>query len=222
MLPALMGAAVAAACTLGACTVVPIGQEAQFTGATSFDAASEGDALWDDKVTKEVSEGAVDLSALLAAGDLTSEDVVKANNGHDLAATSNAANNSVVYAVKGTGTVTEVVAKAADESASSKGYITVQVDGYSGPAVVHIAVGPVITSTSLRDYPKSISLNDYKDTTEWSNVSQSINKIVLSDVVEPADIANIQGKKVTFTGAFTTNPADANAIDITPIELKAE
>lgn len=193
-------------------------------GASSFDASTAGEQLWEEQVEKEYPNKAVDLAVLLndSQGDLMSEDVISAHGGKDLTTTSSAANNSVVYCVKGTGTVTSVDAKAVDDSASSKGYITVQLDDYSGSAVVRIAVGPVVSSTSLRDYLDGVSLNDFKDTTEWSNVSKSLNELMLSEVIDKADIAHIGGKTVSFVGCFTTNPSDANAIDISVVTLSSE
>lgn len=224
LLPVIMSMFVVASCILGGCTVVPIGQEAKYTGQATFDAESTGKSLWDESLVPEVSANAVDLGVLLtkANGELTKEDIVSTYNGRDLSTASSAANNSVVYSVKGTGTVTEVVSKALDESATSKGYVTVQVDGYSGDLVVHLAVGPVITDTSLRDSLTSISVNDYKDTTQWSGVASALNKIALSDVVENADIGSIKDKKIEFTGCFTAKTSSTNIIDITPIEINVK
>ncbi|MBS5865964.1 MAG: DUF2291 domain-containing protein [Coriobacteriaceae bacterium] len=221
LLPTIMGALVVVACSLGGCTVVPIGQEAKYTGQATFDAESTGRTLWDETLKPEVGENAVDLGKLLteANGELTKESIISTYKGRDLSTSANAANNSVVYSVKGTGTVTEVVAKAVDKNASSKGYITVQVEGYSGNMEVHLAVGPVITDTSLRDSLASISLNDYKDTTQWSGVASSLNEIALSDVVEKTDIASIKDKKINFTGCFTAKTSSTKTIDITPIEI---
>lgn len=223
-IPTLMGILLAVVCALPGCKVIKIGEESKYTGASSFDASTAGEQLWEEQVEKEYPNKAVDLAVLLndSQGDLMSEDVISAHGGKDLTTTSSAANNSVVYCVKGTGTVTSVDAKAVDDSASSKGYITVQLDDYSGSAVVRIAVGPVVSSTSLRDYLDGVSLNDFKDTTEWSNVSKSLNELMLSEVIDKADIAHIGGKTVSFVGCFTTNPSDANAIDISVVTLSSE
>ena len=222
ILPVVVSASLVGALALFGCTVVPIGQEGQYTGASTFDAARDSDTLWSESVQTEVGGNAQDLSRLLSASSLVSDDTVAQFKGKDLSTSSSAAGNAVVYAVKGTGTVTAVVAKAADAGASSKGYITVALEGYEGTTEVDINVGPVISDTSLRDYLSSISLNDYRDTTEWSQVSKTLNDKAQSEVIDPADIANIKGRKITFVGAFTANSATMSKITITPIEMTAE
>lgn len=222
ILPVVVSASLVGALALFGCTVVPIGQEDQYTGASTFDAARDVDTLWSESVQTEVGGNAQDLSRLLSASSLVSDDTVAQFKGKDLSTSSSAAGNAVVYAVKGTGTVTAVVAKAVDAGASSKGYITVALEGYEGTTEVDINVGPVISDTSLRDYLSSISLNDYRDTTEWSQVSKTLNDKAQSEVIDPADIANIKGRKITFVGAFTANSATMSKITITPIEMTAE
>jgi predicted lipoprotein len=98
--------------------------------------------------------------------------------------------------------------------------MTVQVDGYVGSKKVVINVGPVMTDTSLRDY-LDISLNDYKDTTQWSEVSQAINEYAQKNVIDKADIASLKGKKISFVGAFTAQTG-MTSVSITPVEIKAE
>lgn len=221
-LPVLASALVAGAVALSGCTVVPIGQEAKYTGEVTFDAKSQSKSLW-KKVENQVTPKAVDIGQLLTAGDtsgLTKDMTINKYNGKNLTTSKYAAGNSVVYAVKGTGTVTEINAKVANKSASSKGTMTVQVDGYAGSKKVVINVGPVITDTSLRDY-LDISLNDYKDTTQWSQVSQAINDYSQKNVIDKADIASLKGKKISFVGAFTVQTG-MTSVSITPVEIKAE
>lgn len=222
-LPVVASALVAGAVALSGCTVVPIGQEAKYTGEVTFDAKAQSKDLW-KKVKDEIPSKAADLGELLTAGDagsLTKDDVIQKFNGKSLSTSKVAAGSGVVYAVKGTGTVTEVNAKAVDKSASSKGTMTVAVDGYAGSKKVVINVGPVISDTSLRDYLTSINLNDYKDTTQWSQVSQAINDTAQKDVIDKADIGSLKGEKISFTGAFTAKTG-MTMVSITPVELSAE
>lgn len=221
-LPVLASALVAGAVALSGCTVVPIGQEAKYTGEVTFDAKAQSKSLW-KKVEDQVTPKAADIGKLLTDAEssgLTKEMTINKYNGKNMATSKYAAGNSVVYAVKGTGTVTEVNAKVASKSASSKGTMTVQVDGYLGTKKVVINVGPVITDTSLRDY-LDISLNDYKDTTQWSEVSQAINSYAQKHVIDKADVAHLKGKKISFVGAFTAQTG-MTSVSITPVELKAE
>lgn len=222
ILSVVVSASLVASLALVGCTVVPIGQEGRYTGESTFDAARDVDTLWSRNVQTEIGGNAQDLNGLLSASSLVSDETVDQFKGKNLSTSSSAAGNAVVYAVKGTGVVTNVVAKAADTGASSKGYITIALEGYDGATEVDINVGPVISDTSLRDYLSSINLNDYKDTTEWSQVSKTLNDKAQSEVIDPADIATIKGKKITFVGALTANSATMSKVTITPIEMTAE
>ncbi|ERL05983.1 DUF2291 domain-containing protein [Olsenella profusa] len=222
MLPVVVSASLVGSLVLFGCTVVPIGQEGTYTGESTFDAARDIDTLWSENVQSEIGGNARDLNGLLGASSLVADDTASQFAGKSLSTSSSAAGNVVVYAVKGAGTVTNVVAKAADSGASSKGYITIALEGYDGPTEVDINVGPVISDTSLRDYLSSINLNDYRDTTEWSQVSKGLNDKAQSEVIDPADIATIKGRRVTFVGAFTANSATMSKITITPIEMVVE
>lgn len=219
----LASAMLALSMGLCGCTVIQTGTESQYTGEVAFDAATEAEAIWSDMVLTEVPEKAVSLSDLLnSSSDLRADDAISAHNGKNLSATETAASNSVVYSVTGTGTVTEVAAKAADPEASSKGFIYVKLDGYDGDVAVKVAVGPVISDTSIRDYLSGISLNNFSDTTEWSKISQEINNSVINDVVGSVDVASLEGAKVTFTGCFTADAAQMEEVEIVPVALSAE
>ncbi|MFC2705113.1 MAG: DUF2291 domain-containing protein [Olsenella profusa] len=222
MLPVVVSTSLVGSLVLFGCTVVPIGQEGTYTGESTFDAASDIDTLWSENVQSEIGGNARDLNGLLGASSLVADDTASQFAGKSLSTSSSAAGNVVVYAVKGAGTVTNVVAKAADSGASSKGYITIALEGYDGPTEVDINVGPVISDTSLRDYLSSINLNDYRDTTEWSQVSKGLNGKAQSEVIDPADIATIKGRRVAFVGAFTANSATMSKVTITPIEMVVE
>ena len=52
-------------------------------------------------------------------------------------------------------------------------------------------------------------------------MSQSINKIIAEEIVNPADPASLEGKTVSFVGAFTVS-AGSTDILITPVALQAE
>lgn len=216
------GASLALSCALCGCTVIPIGTEAQYTGEVQFDAATAVDSIWTDMVLAEVPEKAVPLLDLLGSSDLKGADTISSYNGKDLAASENAASNSVIYAVQGTGTVTEVATRSVDPEASSKGFLIVALDGYDGPVTIKVAVGPVISDTSIRDYLSGINLNDFKDTTEWSGISQEINARVNDDVIASVDLASLEGAKVSFVGCFTADAAQMDEVEIVPVSLSVE
>ena len=119
------------------------------------------------------------------------------------------------YVVKGTGTVEKV------DTESRAGYILVKLDGYDGNEVIKIQVGPVYKGSSIRDSLDFIKYGDYKNQEEWAAVSRSINERIDANVVQPADPSSLEGKKITFTGAFTVSSENTDVL-ITPISLEAE
>ncbi len=206
------------------CKVIPIGTESEYTGATSFDASAGGDTLWTDQLVPEINEKAVDLAELLneSGGDLFS-DTASAKAAKVPTDSTAAASKSIVYAVKGTGTVTEVVSKAVSEDASSKGYLLVKLDGYDGDDVIKIAVGPVNMDTSLRDAVSFMDINNYNGqkvtTNEWAQVASNINTMVQDYVIANVDLTTAQDKPVEFTGAFQISSTKKDELFITPVAL---
>ncbi len=209
------------------CKIIDTGTESQYTGKTEFNAAESAASIWDQAVS-EVTAKAVDLGELLSEGgtDLKNADLVTKYNGRDLATTENAAANVVVYAVTGTGTVTEVNSKSVSEEGSTMGTITVALDNYSGSNEVQISVGPKLkkTNTSLRDYLSFVALGqgEYGDTVKWAELAASLNENAVSNVISEVDLQTINGQKVTFTGTFTTDATHPDRVVVTPVDLKAE
>lgn len=198
---ALMVAALVA--MTGCVKVVKIGEEAKLTGETTFDASSSVEEMWDSKLLPEITGEATDLVTLLKE---SGDDPATAKEQYGLG------NGKKVFAVKGTGTVTAV-------DSAKQGTMTVQLEGYTGAAEVKIQVGPIYKGTSIRDALSFVSNQDVKNQVEWAELSQKINEKVNSDVVSKVDVASATGKKVTFTGCFTS---DGSKVLITPVELSVE
>ena len=224
----LVLAAVFSVSTLGGCgiaKVIPIGTEGEYTGEVKFDASAGGDTMWTDQLAPEISEKAVDLTELLNSsnGDLLGAGA-SAKAAKVPTDSSAAASKSIIYAVKGTGTVEEVVSKVVDPEASSKGYLLIKPDGYSGEEVIKIAVGPVNMDTSLRDAVTFMDINNYNGqkvtTNEWADVAKSINQMSQDYVVANLDLASAKGKTVDFTGAFTVSSTKKDEVFITPVALE--
>lgn len=99
--------------------------------------------------------------------------------------------------------------------------MAIQLDGYSGTENVRIQIGPVYKGSAIRDSLSFIKFGDYKNQQQWAAVSQSINEVVAKDVIEPAKPESLQGKKVSFIGAFTVTTGSSDVI-ITPTMLEAQ
>lgn len=194
----------------GIVKVVKIGEEGKYTGNVEFNAGDDVAAIWDASVLPEMQETAVDLTEFLtqSKGDLTAlaEDYGKYSMGDS---------GELSYVVKGTGTVEEV------NTESQAGFMTVKLDGYTGSEAVKIQIGPVYKGSSIRDSLSFIKFGDYKNQEEWAAVSQSINQQVADTVVGPADPASLEGKTISFTGAFTVSSGSTDVL-ITPVVLETE
>lgn len=193
----------------GCVKVVKIGEEGKHTGHVEFNAGDDVAKIWESAALPEINEKAVDLKTFLgeAGGDLKS---LAEKYGKYSMGTSGELN----YVVKGTGTVTEV------DNKSKAGFMSIQLDDYSGAEEVKIQIGPVYKGSSVRDSLSFIKFGDYTNQEQWAAVSQSINELVAKDVVEAAKPETLSGKKVTFVGTFTVS--DNTQILITPVVLGAE
>lgn len=193
----------------GCVKVVKIGEEAKYTGKTEFNAGDNVAEIWESMALPELMEKAVDLKEFLteANGDLKS--LVDKYGKYSMGTS-----GEINYVVKGTGTVKEV------NQEKKAGYMTVELDGYDGPEALMLQIGTVYKGSSIRDSLDIIKFGDYTNQQDWAAVSQSINKLVDEQVIQPADPGSLEGKTVSFIGAFTAN--DNTQVLITPVELKAE
>ncbi|EEG72174.1 hypothetical protein CLOHYLEM_07766 [[Clostridium] hylemonae DSM 15053] len=194
----------------GIVKVVKIGEEGKYTGDVEFNAGDDVEAIWEESALPEMNENAVDLKEFLeeSNGDLTAlaDEYGKYSMGDS---------GELSYVVKGSGTVEEV------NTQSQAGYIAIKLDGYNGTEVIKIQIGPVYKGSSIRDSLSFIKFGDYKNQEQWAAVSQSINEVVAKDVVEPAKPDSLQGKTISFVGAFTVSTGSSDVL-ITPVVLEAE
>ena len=194
----------------GIVKVVKIGEEGKYTGDVEFNAGDDVEAIWEESALPEMNENAVDLKEFLeeSNGDLTAlaDEYGKYSMGDS---------GELSYVVKGSGTVEEV------NTQSQAGYMAIKLDGYNGTEVIKIQIGPVYKGSSIRDSLSFIKFGDYKNQEQWAAVSQSINEVVAKDVVEPAKPDSLQGKTISFVGAFTVSTGISDVL-ITPVVLEAE
>ena len=115
------------------------------------------------------------------------------------------------FIVKGKGQITEV------NTEKKAGYMIVQLEGYSGPMVTKLQIGPVFKGSAVRDCLSFIKYEDYTNQVDWAKISQSIHDVVAKDVIQPANVSSLQGKTVEFTGCFTVDKPDEMLV--TPVEL---
>ena len=188
--------AVLAACTAvtftgcGVVTVVPIGEEASYTGKQEFDSAAESEGDW-SSVVADISQKAQDLVELL--------------NGDGITETT---------AVKGTGKIKEY------KTDTPKHYLVVELDGFTGTKEIRVRTDGPNSSTAIRDLQSLKNFESFTNQTEWSSYGKELNKQALAQVIDPLEIdESVVGKTVTFTGGAEAG-ADAVTITAVELTIE--
>ncbi len=204
-------------------TVVTVAEATRIAEGEAFDAESFVEAKWGD-ITSTIIEQGVDLSTILAAIKTDSANMVTKDNLQSVADQYGLTTegNAQVFMVKGQGTVTDV------NTEKSTGYMTLNLDGYDGPITVKFYIGRRIPSdeTSVRDAVGFITFGDFREQTEYGKVGRELNKRVIEEALSDLDTENLQGKPVSFYGAFTVRTQnipgdiDISEIVVTPIQLE--
>lgn len=192
----------------GCVKVVKIGEENALKGQTEFNAADSVTDLW-AAAEANIEEKAVDIQEFLkeANGDLTS---LADKYGKYSMGTS----GSISYAVKGTGVVEEV------NQEKKAGYMTIRLDGYDGPEVIKMQVGSIYKGSSTRDTLDIVDFGDYTNQEEWAAISKELHTMIDTNVIQPADPAQLTGKTIEFVGTFTENGNEE--LLITPVKLSVQ
>lgn len=192
----------------GCVKAVPIGEEGKVTGEVAFNAGDSVTELWEGAVAN-IEEKAVDLPAFLteANGDLKSlaDKYGKYSMGNT---------GTISYAVKGSGTVTEV------NQEKKAGYMTVALNDYSGSETIRIQIGSIYKGSSTRDTLDIVNFGDYTNQEEWAAISQELHTKIDETVVKAADPSSIQGKTIEFVGTFTADSDDDLLITAVRLDVK--
>jgi predicted lipoprotein len=190
----------------GCMKVIKIGEESKYTGEVKFNAGEDVAKIWDSQALPELTGKAVDLATFIKESKGDFKTLAKKYGKYSMGTT-----GTLNYTVKGTATVKAV------HTEKRAGYMDITVDGYSGPIIIQIQVGPVYRGTSVRDSLNIIKFEDYKNQVDYAAVSQSINNVIQKTVIDKLDLKSIEGKKIEFTGCFTAE--DNKNILITPVVL---
>ncbi|RYG21443.1 MAG: DUF2291 domain-containing protein [Chitinophagaceae bacterium] len=169
--------------------------------AKSFDATAYAEDLLGNKL-KPILTKAINIDFLLTQLDTLPAPLFK-KYGHSLTIGS-----SKFFMVKGRGRITNI-----DDSG-----VTVKTTGNNE---LKIAT-EYIFGNGIRDATGVIKLNDFSNTTDLSNISSAINKIIRKDVVPPFKAKAKIEDQIEFTGAIELNQAhlDLSDIELLPVSLK--
>jgi predicted lipoprotein len=199
---------------LAACTIVPIEEMEQLQQSETFDPVTYVDGIWESQVVPAIVEKAQELPAVLAA---IQTNLTQAGEQYATISQSGALN----FVVKGQGTV------AAVDTESRNGTAVLEIDGYDGPVVIVMQIGPLVRGDGVRDGVGFIEFGDFKEQTEFGQVSKELNQRVADNVLSGLDLNALVGKQVSFDGVFTIRTTNQTNIDlsevvITPVVLNVE
>ncbi|MCB0130769.1 MAG: DUF2291 domain-containing protein [Caldilineaceae bacterium] len=195
----------ASALLFSGCTIVPIEEVEAQAASEVFDPVGVVDGVWASEVRPAISTNAVDLPVVLNAIET---DLEAGGNEYGLFV-----GGAYNFMVKGSGTIEEVLTE------SRNGTVVVKLDGYDGPAKIIVQVGPLIRGNSTRDATGLIAFGQFKDQTEFGQVSKELNKRVAEDVIGDLDLAGLQGKQVRFDGTFSVSITNQTNIDLSEITV---
>jgi len=182
-----------------------------------FDEVAYVDEIWESKIIPTILEEANELSVVLKDmvpdedGFMQKEELIPIAKEYGLITVGEAH----AYMVKGTGEVTNV------DTESSTGTIELSLDGYTGPVKVILYIGPRIPfdESAVRDSVGFITFGDFREQTEYGKVGTEINKRCLELIGLSSNADSLQGKTISFYGAFTIRTFNLVIIEMKEIYI---
>lgn len=168
----------------------------------NFDPAAKAAELF-PTIVAELPGKATDLTVLAPA---VTDDLpgAGAQYGQDLGA------GSYAFPVKVTGTV---------ESADDK-FMVLKVEGMGADQTVVVPTGPALNGGPVRDALGIIEFGDVPGQIEYQTLAQELKKLMIADVLKPADPASLAGTTITVYGAYKSGgPKDTWIIQ--PVKIEA-
>lgn len=101
---------------------------------------------------------------------------------------------------------------------AENGLMEVKVDGLPDDTTVSLQVGPAINGTAIRDAVGFIEFGQFVNQVEYAGAATALNDQVKAEVLEGVDPASLEGKTVSFLGAFSLITPDV--VTITPVKLE--
>jgi len=221
-LPFLLIAAALGLAALGAlsgCTVVKIDKGEAAGGGdqystwtktgTGFQADQYVAAVWEERILPVYEKESVDYATVLAAlrGERQAASDrygLKRETGEPF----------YVFKVRGAARVVEF------DDSSRNGVIRVDLEPADGKVDATLQVGPVVRGTAIRDSLEFVRFTDVGNQLQFADLANQLNARMQKDSVEPLDLANIAGQRISFLGAFRLEEAQPlEEIVVTPVRI---
>ncbi|MGR6915495.1 DUF2291 family protein [[Actinomadura] parvosata] len=197
----IAGAAVAALVVLMAVdTEYRTAETAAAAAPAKFDPAAFGARNYESKVVPAIKQSAVDLPVLLKA---LAEDKEAAGRKYGKR--------------QGTGPYTFAVKGRGEAGAARSGLLPVTAEGVPAGTRVSLQIGPAINGTALRDAAGFITFGQFTNQVEYADAATALNNELRAKLLDGLDVAALDGKEISFTGAFTL--LTPQTVTITPVEI---
>jgi predicted lipoprotein len=170
------------------------------TGRVAFDPAAYGEKNYDAKVVPAIEKRAVAITELVPAIEKDSDAAGKQYGSRQGSSPYN-------FAVTGKG----VAGK------PESGLLPVKVKGLKD-TTVNVQIGPAINGTALRDVVGFITFNQFVNQVDYADAATALNNQVKAKVLKAVDPQSLDGKTVSFIGAFTL--LVPNSVTVTPVKLE--
>lgn len=175
----------------------------------SFDPDQLVASMWDNRIKPYIDEHATDVGELLTA---LRQDPEVAQEKYGVSPGTSAGYS---FPVQGAGKVTAV------DTSTPVGKLTVRVPDGSGNGstrTVTVLVGPLVIANSLRDALPFITLNDFTNQVQYSNISEALNKKAIEAAVSDKSPKALKGEEIAFVGAFSLKDGEQD-INVVPVRL---
>ncbi len=156
-----------------------------------FEPVSYVDSMWTAKLIPAFKDESGDLNAVLEA---LAEDWETGIENYGLM--SKAGGMGVAFKVKSEGRVISY------DDSSRNGLLLIDIPPYEGEADISLQVGPVIRNTAIRDSLSFIRFSEIGNQLQFASLADELNARMRREVVDPLDLEAIEGKKISFYGAF--------------------
>ncbi|AQZ69489.1 unnamed protein product [[Actinomadura] parvosata subsp. kistnae] len=197
----IAGAAVAALVVLMAVdTEYRTAETAAAAAPATFDPAAFGARNYEAKVVPAIKQSAVDLPVLLKA---LAEDKEAAGRKYGKR--------------QGTGPYTFAVKGRGEAGQARSGLLPVTVEGVPAGTRVSLQIGPAINGTALRDAAGFITFGQFTNQVEYADAATALNDELRAKLLKSLDVPALDGKEISFTGAFTL--LTPQTVTITPVEI---
>ena len=177
-------------------------------GQPGFKPTTYIDSIWQSKVVPAAQDNSTDLQTLLTA--LKADRAgASAKYGH------REGQRPYNFLVKGEAKVLSV------DTTSRAGTAKIDLAPGDGNPDATLQVGPVIRGTSVRDALPFIQFQLFTNQIEYADVSTALNDHVIKDAIGSLKLPELQGKTISFSGAFTLDEgSDLSNVLITPIKIE--